>query len=175
VIWIDYAAVTVASDLSAAATVTVDDDWSISLLSNSRDMSSQDWHELMMSWRGCRFCSALAVVFRFCRWTKTIFKQNEKFERFDDMFIEKTKCIKEHVKLSKKLYSECYFVAAHILNRTSSQILSWDSSLIFMQKLLKKSIWSEIIHFKIYDCITFSLLKKITIQKKWKNEISSIH
>ncbi len=72
--------------------------------------------------------------------TKNIFKQNEKFERFDDMLIEKTKYIKKHVKLSKDFYSECYFVAAHILNRTSSQALSWDSSLIFMQKLLKKSI-----------------------------------
>jgi hypothetical protein len=33
--------------------------------------------------------------------TKNISKQNEKFERFDDMLIEKTKYIKEHVKLSK--------------------------------------------------------------------------
>ncbi len=64
--------------------------------------------------------------------TKNIFEQNEKFERFDDMLIEKAKCIKKHVKLSKNLYSECYLVVAHILNRTSSSSLSWDSSLIFM-------------------------------------------
>jgi hypothetical protein len=64
--------------------------------------------------------------------TKNIFEQNEKFERFDDMLIEKTKCIKEYIKLSKNLYSECYFVVAHILNRTSSSSLIWDSSLIFM-------------------------------------------
>ncbi len=36
--------------------------------------------------------------------TKHIFEQNEKFERFDDMLIEKTKFIKEHAKLSKNLY-----------------------------------------------------------------------
>jgi hypothetical protein len=64
--------------------------------------------------------------------TKNIFEQNEKFERFDDMLIEKTKCIKKHVKLSEDLYSECFFVVAHILNRTSSSSLSWDSLLIFM-------------------------------------------
>jgi hypothetical protein len=98
--------------------------------------------------------------------TKNIFEQNEKFERFDDMLIEKAKCIKEHVKLSEDLYSECYLVAAHILNRTSSQTLSWDSSLIFMQKLLKKSIRSKITHLKIYDCKAFSLLKEIDALKR---------
>jgi hypothetical protein len=98
--------------------------------------------------------------------TKNIFEQNEKFKRFDDMLIEKAKYIKKHVKLSKNLYSECYFVAAHILNRTSSQILSWDSSLIFMQKLLKKSIRNEIAHFKMFDCKTFSLFKEINAFKK---------
>jgi hypothetical protein len=29
--------------------------------------------------------------------TKNIFEQNEKSERFDDMLIEKAKCIKKHV------------------------------------------------------------------------------
>ncbi len=82
------------------------------------------------------------------------------------MLIEKAKCIKEHVKLSKDLYSECYFVAAHILNQTSSSSLSWDSSLIFMQKLLKKSIRNEIAHFKMFDCKTFSLLKETNAFKK---------
>jgi hypothetical protein len=102
-----------------------------------------------------------------CNWsTKNIFEQNEKFERFDDMLIEKAKCIKEHVKLSKDVYSECYLVAAHILNRTSSSSLSWNSSLIFMQKLLKESIRNEIAHFKIFDCKAFSLLKKTNAFKK---------
>jgi hypothetical protein len=82
------------------------------------------------------------------------------------MLIEKTKCIKKHVKLSKNLYSECYFVVAHILNRTSSQVLSWDSSLIFMQKFLKELIRNEIAHFKLFNCKTFSLLKKINAFKK---------
>jgi hypothetical protein len=56
--------------------------------------------------------------------TKNISEQNEKFERFDDILIEKTKYIKKHVKLSKDFYSKCYFVVMHILNRTSSSSLS---------------------------------------------------
>jgi hypothetical protein len=98
--------------------------------------------------------------------TKNISEQNEKFKRFDDMLIEKAKCIKKHVKLSKDLYSECYLVAAHILNRTSSSLLSWDSSLIFMQKLLKELIRNEIAHFKMFDCKAFSLQKKANALKK---------
>jgi hypothetical protein len=98
--------------------------------------------------------------------TKNIFEQNEKFERFDDMLIEKAKCIKEHVKLSEDFYSECYLVVAHILNRTSSSSLSWNSSLIFMQKLLKESIRNEIVHFQMFDCKAFSLLKETDAFKK---------
>jgi hypothetical protein len=98
--------------------------------------------------------------------TKNIFEQNEKLERFDDMLIEKTKCIKKHVKLSKNFYFKCYLVVAHILNRTSSSSLSWDSSLIFMQKLLKKSIRNEIVHLKVFDCKAFSLLKEADAFKK---------
>jgi hypothetical protein len=78
----------------------------------------------------------------------------------------KAKCIKEHVKLSKNFYSECYFVVRHILNRTSSSSLNWDSSLIFMQKLLKKSIRNEIAHLKMFNCKTFSFLKEINAFKK---------
>ncbi len=98
--------------------------------------------------------------------TKNILEQNEKSERFDDMLIEKAKCIREHVKLSENLYSECYLVAVHILNRTSSSSLSWDSSLIFMQKLLKESIRNEITHFKMFDCKAFSLLKETNALKR---------
>jgi hypothetical protein len=98
--------------------------------------------------------------------TKNISEQNEKFERFDELLIEKTKCIKEHAKLSKDFYSKCYFVVAHILNRTSSSTLSWDSSLIFMQKLLKESIRNEIAHLKMFDCKAFSLLKETDAFKK---------
>jgi hypothetical protein len=82
------------------------------------------------------------------------------------MLIEKTKCIKEHVKLSKNLYSECYFVVTHILNRTSSSSLSWNSSLTFMQKLLKESIRNEIAHLKVFNCKAFSFLKKTNALKK---------
>ncbi len=98
--------------------------------------------------------------------TKNILEQNEKFERFDNMLIEKTKRIKEHVKLSKDICSECYLVVAHILNRTSSQILNWNSSLIFIQKLLKKSIRNKIAHLKVFDCKAFSLLKKTNAFKR---------
>ncbi len=70
--------------------------------------------------------------------------------------------------MSKDFYFECYFVVAHILNRTSSQILNWDSSLIFMQKLLKKSIRNKITHFKMFNCKTFSFFKKINVFKKNK-------
>ncbi len=82
------------------------------------------------------------------------------------MLIEKAKCITKHAKLSKDFYSECYFVIAHILNRTSSSSLSWDSSLMFMQKLLKKSIRNEIAHLKMFDCKTFSFFKKTDALKK---------
>jgi hypothetical protein len=82
------------------------------------------------------------------------------------MLIEKAKCIKKHVKLSEDFYSECYLVAAHILNRTSSSSLSWDSSLIFMQKLLKELIRNEIVHFKMFNCKAFSLLKEINALKR---------
>ncbi len=82
------------------------------------------------------------------------------------MLIEKTKCIKKHAKLSKNLYSKCYFVAAHILNWTSSSILNWNSSLIFMQKLLKKSIRNKIVHFKMFDCKAFSFFKEINAFKR---------
>jgi hypothetical protein len=98
--------------------------------------------------------------------TKNISEQNETFKRFDDMIIEKTKCIKKHVKLSENFYSECYFVVAHILNRTSSSSLNWDSSLIFMQKLLKESIRNEIAHLKIFDCKAFSFLKEANALKR---------
>jgi hypothetical protein len=98
--------------------------------------------------------------------TKNIFEKNEKFERFNELLIEKAKCIKEHAKLSKNFYSKCYLVVAHILNRTSSSFLSWDSSLIFMQKLLKESILNEIAHFKMFNCKAFSFFKKTDAFKK---------
>jgi hypothetical protein len=97
---------------------------------------------------------------------KNIFESNEKFERFDELLIQKTKCIKEYAKLSKDFYSKCYFVVAHILNQTLSSFLNWNSSLIFMQKLLKELIRNEIIYFKIFICKTFSFLKKINAFKK---------
>jgi hypothetical protein len=105
--------------------------------------------------------------------TKNIFKQNEKFKRFRELLIEKAKYIKKHAKLSKNFYLKCYLVVVHILNRTSSSILNWNLSLIFMQKLLKNSIRNEIVHFKMFNCKMFSFFKKINAFKKnKKNEIS---
>jgi hypothetical protein len=111
------------------------------------------------------WCQCIRRVMSMYQWRMSIYHYS-KFKRFDELLIEKTKCIKEHTKMSKNLYSECYFVVAHILNRISSSILNWDSSLIFMQKLLKELIQNEIIHFKIFDCKTFSLLKKTDAFKK---------
>jgi hypothetical protein len=71
--------------------------------------------------------------------SKNTFEQNDKSERFDVLLIEKAKCIKEFSKLSKDLYSECYLTVAHLLNRTS-MLSDWQSSLIRLQRLLKKSI-----------------------------------
>ncbi len=108
--------------------------------------------------------------------TKNIFEQNEKFKCFDELLIEETKCIKKHAKLSKDFYSKCYLVVTYILNRTSLSSLNWDSSLIFMKKLLKTSIQNKIAHFKMFNCKTFSLLKKINAfkkMKKWNLERSS--
>ncbi len=82
------------------------------------------------------------------------------------MLIEKAKYIKEHAKLSKDFYSKCYFVAALILSQTSSLLLSWNSLLIFMQKLLKEAIRNEIVHLKMFDCKTFSLFKKTDALKR---------
>jgi hypothetical protein len=45
-------------------------------------------------------------------------------------------------------------------------IIELNSSLIFMQKFLKESIRNEIVHFKMFDCKTFSLLKKANALKK---------
>jgi hypothetical protein len=82
------------------------------------------------------------------------------------LLIEKAKYIKEHAKLSKDFYSKCYFVAALILSQTSSLLLSWNSLLIFMQKLLKEAIRNEIVHLKMFDCKTFSLFKKTDALKR---------
>jgi hypothetical protein len=93
---------------------------------------------------------------------KNISKQNDKSERFDALLIEKARCIREHAKLSEDLFSECYLIAEHLLNRISSQVLNWDSLLIRLNKLinLKQSIRHQINHVKIYKCKTYSLLKK---------------
>jgi hypothetical protein len=71
--------------------------------------------------------------------SKNTFEQNDKSKRFDALLIEKARCIREFFKLSKDLYSECYLAVAHLLNRTS-MLSDWQSSLIRLQRLLKKSI-----------------------------------
>jgi hypothetical protein len=101
VIWIDCAAATVAS-------LQADDDCSISLLSNSRDMNSQGWDELMMSWRGCRFCNALTVVFRFCRWFQLQSRRFSEIIRFISKNVSKIwHRLRKHIQHEwEKLYDE---------------------------------------------------------------------
>ncbi len=75
--------------------------------------------------------------------------------------IEKARCIREHVKLSKNLFLECYLIVEHLMNRILNQILNWESSLICMQKLINQnqSIRFELDHLKMYECKTYFLLK----------------
>jgi hypothetical protein len=92
--------------------------------------------------------------------SKNILEQNDKSERFDALLIEKARCIKKFSKLSKDLYSECYLAIAHLLNKILMIQLNWNSSLIRLQRLLKKSIRWELNHLKIFDCKTYVLLKE---------------
>ncbi len=98
--------------------------------------------------------------------SKNTFEQNDKSERFDALLIEKAKCIREFSKLSKDLYSECYLAAAHLLNRTFMTQLNWNSSLIRLQRLLKKSIRWKLDYLKIFDCKTYVLLKESDVSSR---------
>jgi hypothetical protein len=69
-------------------------------------------------------------------WAKNIFEQNDISKRYEALLIEKAKCIREHAKLSKNLFLECYLIVEHLMNRTLNQILNWDSSLIRLNKLI---------------------------------------
>jgi hypothetical protein len=100
--------------------------------------------------------------------SKYIFEQNEKSERFDVLLIKKTKCIKEFFKLFEDLYSECYLAVAHLLNKTLMTQLKWDSSLIRLQRLLKKSIKWKLNQLKIFDCKAYVLLKKSNASSRSK-------
>ncbi len=98
--------------------------------------------------------------------SKYTFEQNEKSERFDVLLIEKARCIREFFKLSEDLYPECYLTAAHLLNRTLMIQLRWNSSLIRLQRLFKKSIRWELYHLKIFDCKTYVLLKDANVSSR---------
>jgi hypothetical protein len=87
-------------------------------------------------------------------------EQNEKFERFEALFIEKTKCVKEYAKLSEDLYSECYLTVIYLLNKTSIVRLKWNSSLIALQKCLNESVKWELINLKVFDSKTYVFLKE---------------
>ena len=92
-----------------------------------------------------------------------ISKQNEKSERHEVILIEKARCIRLHAKLPEKLFSECYLIAAYLLNRMSIVSLNWKSSLIFMKKFLHShdndSIRWKLFHLKIFECKNYSLKK----------------
>jgi hypothetical protein len=98
---------------------------------------------------------------------KNTLEQNDKSKQYEALLIEKAKCIREHSKLSKDLFLECYLIAEHLMNRTLNQTLNWDSPLIRLNKLINsinqnknQSIRLEIEHLKMYECKTYSLLKR---------------
>jgi hypothetical protein len=96
------------------------------------------------------------------KWSsKYTFEQNDKSERFDVLLFEKARCIREFFKLFEDLYSECYLAVAHLLNKTLMTQLRWDSSLIRLQRVFKKSIKWKLNHLKIFDCKTYVLLKEL--------------
>jgi hypothetical protein len=86
-------------------------------------------------------------------------EQNEKFERFEALIIEKARCIKEYAKLSKDLYSECYLAVIYLLNRTSIVRLKWNSSLIALQKCLNESVKWKLFNLEMFDNKAYVLLK----------------
>jgi hypothetical protein len=104
---------------------------------------------------------------------KNILEQNDKSKRFDALLIEKAWCIREHAKLPENLFSECYMIVEHLMNRTLNQILNWDSSLIRLNKLINsinqdknQSIRPELNHLKMYKCKTYSLLKDADVSSR---------
>ncbi len=70
---------------------------------------------------------------------KNILEQNDISKRYEALLIEKTRCIREHAKLSKDLFLECYMTTEHLMNRILNQILNWESSLIRIQKLINQN------------------------------------
>jgi hypothetical protein len=86
-------------------------------------------------------------------------EQNEKFERFKTLIIEKARCIKKYAKLSENLYSECYLAITFLLNKTSIVRLKWNSSLITLQKCLNESVKWKLSNLKVFDSKTYVLLK----------------
>jgi hypothetical protein len=97
---------------------------------------------------------------------KNILEQNDISKRYEALLIEKTRCIREHAKLSKDLFLECYMTTEHLMNRILNQILNWESSLIRIQKLINQSIRFEIKHLKMYECKTYSLLKSANVSSR---------
>ena len=55
---------------------------------------------------------------------KNTSKQNELSKKYEVLLSEKVRCIRIHVKLLKKIYSECYLAAVYLLSRTSKKALN---------------------------------------------------
>jgi hypothetical protein len=55
---------------------------------------------------------------------KNILEQNDKSKRYEALLIEKARCIREHAKLSKNLFLECYVIVEHLMNRILNQALN---------------------------------------------------
>ncbi len=97
---------------------------------------------------------------------KNILEQNDISKRYEALLIEKAKCIREHAKLSKDLFFECYLTVEHLMNRIFNQTLNWKSLLICMQKLINQSIRLEIEHLKMYECKAYLLLKEANVSSR---------
>jgi hypothetical protein len=108
--------------------------------------------------------------------TKNIFEQNEKFERFDELLIEKTKCIKEHAKiverfLLKMLFRRCAHIESNVVVNIQLRLI-----IAFHAKIVEKinSKW-DCSSQSVWLQNVFTFQRNKCIQKKWKNKISNFH
>jgi hypothetical protein len=100
--------------------------------------------------------------------TKNISEQNEKFERFDELLIEKTKCIKEHANVERSLFRmlsrRCAYIESNVVINIELRFIinihakvaerinsKWDCS--------SQNVWLQNV---------FISQRNRCIQKKWK-------
>lgn len=86
-------------------------------------------------------------------------QQNGTSEKFGHLLTEKARCIRHHSKLPEDLYPDCYLAAVHLLNRTPTKSLNWDSPLVAMQRATNQVIRWEVSHLRVFGCKAYPLLK----------------